>query len=84
MCACANVQSVVIPDTPGQEVVAVAPMRARAIPWPGPSHLVPEPLGFGQHVVQPRQHLAEPFRGERLAFPFLGHGPPRYVSRRHP
>ena len=43
-CACVNVQSVVIPDTPGREVVARAPVRAPAAPWPGPSHLLPEPL----------------------------------------
>lgn len=43
-CACLNVQSVVIPDTPGQKVVAMSPMRAPATPWPGPSHLLPEPL----------------------------------------
>jgi hypothetical protein len=47
-------------------------------------HLVTKPGGFGQHVVQLRQHVAETLRRERLALPFLGHGSPRYVSRRRP
>jgi hypothetical protein len=42
---------------------------------------IPEPLGFCQHVVKPRQHLPEPIGRERLAFPVLGHElASRYVS----
>ncbi|MGE0446134.1 MAG: hypothetical protein AB7P99_12975 [Vicinamibacterales bacterium] len=36
-------------------------------------HFVAKPLGFCQHVIQPCQHLPQPLRGKRLAFPVLGH-----------